>query len=105
MALTSADRAFGIIAVQHKLLTSDVLAAEERALEDKHTLGSTLPLAQHLIIAGLLDANQRAEIEKVRSKHGRACEGCAKTTYLLPGETAAEKPCEHCGGKLALAAA
>jgi peroxiredoxin len=104
MPLTSADRAFGIIALERKLLTKDGLAAAERDLEGQRAQGGTLALADHLVATGAIEAKQRDDVERIRSKHGRACEGCGKTTFLLPGELASKKPCEHCGGKLRPAA-
>jgi hypothetical protein len=98
--LGSADNAFGIIAVQRKLLTKEACAAQEKLLESKLQGGASGTLAEQLVTAGLVEAKDAAEVERIRSKHGRACEACAKTTFLLPGESAQAKPCEHCGGKL-----
>jgi len=98
--LGSADKAFGIIAVQRKLLTKETCAEQEKLLESKLQGGSSGTLAEQLVTAGLVESREAAEVERIRSKHGRECEGCAKTTFLLPGESAQTKPCEHCGGKL-----
>ncbi|MBI3726676.1 hypothetical protein HY251_22345, partial [bacterium] len=97
MPLSSADKSFGLIAVEKKLLSKEALAAEEAALLAN---GAGVSLASHLVSKNVVSEEKKQEIEKIRSRHGRPCEKCLKDTFLLPGETEASKPCEHCGGKL-----
>jgi hypothetical protein len=100
VALTSADKAFGIIAIERKCLTKETLASSERAVEARHAKGEAATLAELLLEQGIIEVKDRTLVEGIRAKHGRTCEKCEKITYLLPGEAAAKKPCEHCGGKL-----
>lgn len=98
MSLSSADRAFSIIAAQRKLATKEALAAKEEAFFSLAEEGASFE--QFLVAEGVIPAAAAAEVVKLRSRHGRRCEACAKETFLLPGETVATRACEHCGGKL-----
>jgi hypothetical protein len=96
----SVDASFALIAFQKKLLVQEVLDAEQSAHGTRLGAGETLTLAEHLVERGLVTSEQKAEIERVRARHGRTCSACGAITFLLPGESESRKPCEVCGGAL-----
>lgn len=98
-SLPTSDRAFGVIAVQRKLLAPDALASHEASLRAHLDAGETVFLAEHLVAAGAITEAARADVERIRAKHGRSCGGCDKLTFMLPGDSPT-KPCEWCGGTL-----
>jgi hypothetical protein len=97
VSLTTADKAFAAIALQKGYVTKDVLAAKEAEVAARP---GSIALADYLVDQYLLDKKKKDEIERIRARHGRTCEACAKETFLLPGDVDGKKPCEFCGGKL-----
>jgi serine/threonine protein kinase len=97
---SSANACIHAIALARAVLPREAL---DRALGEAETRGR--PLERHLVETGAVSRDLARELEVERSRQARACSACRKLTYLLPGRTEAETPCEHCAGALAPAAA
>lgn len=100
MPLSSADRSFGVIALQRKYVTREILVAAEKELDFRRGRGLNEALADYLLANQLVSARHKAKVERIRAPHGRHCHSCARVTFLLPGENDDTKACEHCGGRL-----
>jgi hypothetical protein len=95
----SADTSFRLIAEQKKLISRERLSeATRQAREQGVSLESVISEG------GDLPPGQLERILGTRERHGRTCKGCGERTYMLPGQTPLNTPCEHCGGDLISAA-
>ena len=91
----SSDIAFRLIALQKRLLSKPRL---NELMSQAQREG--LALEALLLETGDLGQEDLNRILRTRRRHGRTCEGCTKTTYMLPGQNERNTPCEHCQGRL-----
>ncbi|MGE0708478.1 MAG: DUF4013 domain-containing protein [Planctomycetota bacterium] len=91
----SADTSFRLIAEQKRLLSRERLAQAAREADQQG-----ISLESVISEAGDLDPESLERVLKTRERHGRTCKGCGERTYLLPGQTPTNTPCEACGGEL-----
>lgn len=100
MKMTTADKAFGVIAVHKKLIARPELKDAEAELATIHGRGVSLSLEQFFRDRDRFSEKDFKRIVTTRARHGRSCSDCGGLTFLLPGQRSTGLCCEHCGGQL-----
>jgi hypothetical protein len=98
--MSTADKAFGLIAMHKKLLSRSQLKEAESEFKAEQRLEANLSLEQFFRKTNRFSANDFQRILNTRARHGRACIDCGGLTFLLPGQRSKEVMCEQCGGDL-----
>lgn len=98
--MTTADKAFGVIAIHKKLITKPELKNAEAELASIHAQGAYLSLEQFFRDRSRFTEDEFRRIVTTRARHGRSCSDCGGLTFLLPGQRSNTITCEHCGGAL-----
>lgn len=99
--MTTADKAFEIIAVQKKLLSRDQLRELNRERSANGVEEQGPPSLENFVRQrAALAPDDLEQVLKSRARHGRACRDCGNLTFLLPGQRSGDTPCEFCGGPL-----